>query len=31
MLFLIITDETDAAAPANWEHYKAGADHEAIA
>ena len=31
VLFMIIADETDAAALAKWEHYKAGADHEAIA
>ncbi|MBO1073814.1 pyrimidine utilization protein A [Roseomonas marmotae] len=30
-LFMIIADETDEAAMAKWEHYKAGADHEAIA
>ncbi len=30
-LFMIIADETDAAARAKWNHYKAGADHEAIA
>lgn len=30
-LFMIIADETDAAAMATWEHYKAGADAEAIA
>ena len=29
-LFMIIADETDAAARAKWEHYKEGADHEAI-
>jgi pyrimidine oxygenase len=28
---MIIADETDAAAEAKWEHYKAGTDHEAIA
>jgi pyrimidine oxygenase len=28
---MIIADETDAAAHAKWEHYKAGADAEAIA
>lgn len=31
VLFMIIADETDAAAHAKWEHYKAGADQEAIA
>jgi pyrimidine oxygenase len=31
VLFMIITDETDTAARTKWEHYKAGADHEAIA
>jgi pyrimidine oxygenase len=30
-LFMIIADETDAAAMATWEHYRAGADAEAIA
>ncbi|WP_428377878.1 pyrimidine utilization protein A [Lichenicoccus sp.] len=30
-LFMIIADETDAAAMAKWEHYKAGADHAALA
>ena len=30
-LFMIIADETDEAARARWEHYKDGADHEAIA
>jgi pyrimidine oxygenase len=30
-LFMIIADETDAAALATWEHYRAGADAEAIA
>ena len=30
-LFMIIADETDAAALATWAHYKAGADTEAIA
>ena len=30
-LFMIIADETDAAALATWAHYKAGADAEAIA
>jgi pyrimidine oxygenase len=29
-LFMIIADETDAAARTKWEHYKAGADTEAI-
>jgi len=31
VLQLIIADETDDAAIAKWEHYKAGADHEALA
>ena len=31
VLFMVISDETDAAAHAKWEHYKAGADQEAIA
>ncbi|WP_449411915.1 pyrimidine utilization protein A [Methylobacterium komagatae] len=31
VLFMVIADETDAAAHATWEHYKAGADQEAIA
>ena len=31
MLFTVIADETDEAARAKWEHYKAGADEEAIA
>lgn len=31
VLFMIISDETDEAARAKWEHYKAGADQEAIA
>ncbi|KQP72831.1 pyrimidine utilization protein A [Methylobacterium sp. Leaf113] len=31
VLFMIIADETDEAAWATWEHYKAGADQEAIA
>jgi pyrimidine oxygenase len=31
VLFMIIADETDEAARAKWEHYKAGADTEAIA
>ncbi len=30
-LFMIIADETDAAAMATWAHYRAGADAEAIA
>ncbi|MHB2207724.1 pyrimidine utilization protein A [Methylobacterium sp. CM6257] len=30
-LFMVIAAETDAAAMATWEHYKAGADAEAIA
>jgi pyrimidine oxygenase len=29
-LFMIVADETDAAARAKWEHYKEGADSEAI-
>ncbi len=28
---MVIAGETDEAARAKWEHYKAGADHEAIA
>ncbi|MBI6557146.1 pyrimidine utilization protein A [Pseudomonas veronii] len=31
VLFMIIADDTDEAARAKWEHYKAGADEEAIA
>src|SRR6202030_3448632 len=31
ILTMIIADETDAAAQAKWEHYKAGADIEALA
>ena len=31
VLMMIIADESDAAAYAKWEHYKAGADSEAIA
>ncbi|MFM9939465.1 MAG: pyrimidine utilization protein A [Hyphomicrobiaceae bacterium] len=31
VLTMIIADETDAAAKAKWEHYKAGADLEALA
>lgn len=31
VLFMVIADETDAAAHAKWEHYKAGVDHEAVA
>ena len=31
ILIMIIADETDAAAEAKWEHYKAGADLEALA
>ncbi len=31
VLFMVISDETDAGALAKWEHYKAGADSEAIA
>jgi pyrimidine oxygenase len=30
-LFMIIADETDEAARAKWESYKAGVDHEAVA
>ncbi len=30
VLFMIIADATDAAAEARWEHYKAGADREAL-
>lgn len=30
VLFMIIADETDEAARAKWEHYKAGADEEAL-
>jgi pyrimidine oxygenase len=30
VLFMVIADETEAAARAKWEHYKAGADQEAI-
>jgi pyrimidine oxygenase len=30
-LFMVIADETDDAARAKWEHYKAGADHDALA
>jgi pyrimidine oxygenase len=30
-LFMIIADETDEAARAKWEHYKAGTDQEAVA
>ena len=30
-LFMIIADETDAAARAKWDHYKAGTDQEAVA
>lgn len=30
-LFMVIADETDAAAEAKWEHYKAGKDLEALA
>jgi pyrimidine oxygenase len=29
-LFMIIADETDAAARAKWEHYKAGTDQDAV-
>ena len=31
VLAMVIADETDAAAIARWEHYKAGTDHEALA
>jgi pyrimidine oxygenase len=31
VLTMVIADETDEAAFAKWEHYKAGTDHEAIA
>ena len=31
VLLTVIADDTDAAAMAKWEHYKAGADHEALA
>lgn len=31
VLFMIIADETDDAARAKWEHYKAGADEDALA
>ena len=31
ILMMIIADETDAAAMAKWEHYKAGTDLEALA
>lgn len=31
VLTMIIADETDEAAMAKWEHYKAGTDHEALA
>src|ERR1700722_2030384 len=31
VLQMIIADETDDAAEAKWEHYKAGTDHEALA
>jgi pyrimidine oxygenase len=31
VLIMIIADETDAAAEAKWEHYKAGTDMEALA
>ncbi len=31
VLTMVIADETDAAAMAKWEHYKAGADLEALA
>jgi len=31
ILQMVIADETDAAAMAKWEHYKAGTDYEALA
>lgn len=31
VLIMVIADETDEAAQAKWEHYKAGTDHEALA
>ncbi len=31
VLFMVIADETDEAARAKWEHYKAGVDQDAIA
>ncbi|HCI2364682.1 TPA: LLM class flavin-dependent oxidoreductase, partial [Klebsiella oxytoca] len=31
VLFMVIADETDEAARAKWEHYKAGTDDEALA
>jgi pyrimidine oxygenase len=31
ILFMVIADETDEAARATWDHYKAGADTEALA
>ena len=31
VLFMVIADESDEAARAKWEHYKAGADDEALA
>ncbi|HEY1933296.1 MAG TPA: pyrimidine utilization protein A [Acetobacteraceae bacterium] len=31
VLTMVIADETDEAALAKWEHYKAGTDHEALA
>ena len=31
LLTMIIADETDEAAMAKWEHYKAGTDYEALA
>lgn len=31
VLMMIIADETDEAARAKWDHYRAGVDHEAIA
>ena len=31
VLTMVITDETDEAAMAKWDHYKTGTDHEAIA
>ena len=31
VLMMVVADETDEAAMAKWEHYRAGADHEALA
>jgi pyrimidine oxygenase len=31
VLIMVITDETDAAAEAKWEHYKSGTDYQALA